>query len=45
MRQLLTWCATRALGEKPSGSRSGDESARLAGMFFEPQDRLLRCSI
>lgn len=33
MRQLLTWCATRALGEKPSGSRSDDESARLAGRF------------
>lgn len=32
MKQLLTWCATRALGEKPSGSRSEDESARLAGM-------------
>lgn len=31
MRQLLTWCATRAMGEKPSGSRSDDESARLAG--------------
>jgi kinetochore protein Mis13/DSN1 len=31
MKQLLTWCATRALGEKPSGSRSEDESARLAG--------------
>lgn len=33
MRQLLTWCATRAIGEKPSGSRSEDESARLAGEF------------
>ena len=31
MRQLLTWCATRAMGDKPSGSRSDDESARLAG--------------
>lgn len=31
MKQLLTWCATRALGKKPSGSRSEDESARLAG--------------
>lgn len=34
MRQLLTWCATRALGEKPTGSRSEDESARLAGMLY-----------
>lgn len=33
MKQLLTWCATRALGERPSGSRSEDESARLAGMI------------
>lgn len=32
MRQLLIWCATRAMGDKPSGSRSEDESARLAGM-------------
>lgn len=32
MRQLLIWCATRAMGEKPSGSRSEDQSARLAGM-------------
>jgi kinetochore protein Mis13/DSN1 len=31
MRQLLIWCATRAMGQKPSGSRSEDESARLAG--------------
>lgn len=31
MRQLLTWCATRALGDKPSGSHSEDQSARLAG--------------
>lgn len=33
MRQLLIWCGTRAMGDKPSGSRSEDESARLAGMF------------
>lgn len=31
MRQLLIWCATRAMGDRPSGSRSEDESARLAG--------------
>ena len=30
MKQLLTWCGTRALGEKPSYS-SGDGNARLAG--------------
>lgn len=32
MRQLLIWCAARAMGEKRSGSRSEDQSARLAGM-------------
>lgn len=31
MRQLLIWCATRALGNKPSGSHSEDQSTRLAG--------------
>jgi len=30
MKQLLTWCGTRALGEKPSFS-SEDSGARLAG--------------
>jgi kinetochore protein Mis13/DSN1 len=35
MRQLLTWCATRAMGAKPSGSRSEDESARLAGRILQ----------
>lgn len=30
MRQLLTWCGTRALGEKPS-STSEDYNAGLAG--------------
>ncbi|ODH35036.1 hypothetical protein ACO22_02987 [Paracoccidioides brasiliensis] len=40
MRQLLTWCATRALGEKLSGSRSGDESARLAARVI--QEELLK---
>ncbi|CAG8332213.1 unnamed protein product [Penicillium nalgiovense] len=34
MRQLLIWCATRAIGEKPSGgSNSDDQSARLAGTW------------
>ncbi|OJD15134.1 hypothetical protein AJ78_04591 [Emergomyces pasteurianus Ep9510] len=37
MRQLLTWCATRSLGEKPSGSRSGDESARLAARVIQEE--------
>ncbi|EFE30180.1 Mis12-Mtw1 family protein [Trichophyton benhamiae CBS 112371] len=40
MRQLLTWCATRALGEKPTGSRSEDESARLAARVI--QEELLK---
>ena len=31
MRQLLTWCGTRALGEKPPFA-SEDSNARLAGM-------------
>lgn len=33
MRQLLIWCATRALGDKRLGSHSDDQSARLAGNF------------
>lgn len=32
MKQLLTWCGTRALGEKPS-STSEDFNAGFAGMF------------
>lgn len=32
MKQLLTWCATRALGEKPLFSTE-DGNARLAGML------------
>ena len=32
MKQLLTWCATRALGEKPLFSAE-DSNARLAGML------------
>ena len=31
MRQLLTWCATRAIGEKPTGTEFEDQSARMAG--------------
>lgn len=31
MRQLLTWCATRTMGEKPSGTEFEDQSARMAG--------------
>ncbi|KKK26365.1 hypothetical protein ARAM_007066 [Aspergillus rambellii] len=40
MRQLLIWCATRAMGDKPSGSRSEDESARLAARVI--QEELLK---
>lgn len=32
MKQLLTWCGTRALGEKPSFS-SENSNARSAGML------------
>ena len=31
MKQLLTWCATRAMGEKPMFSTE-DGNARLAGI-------------
>ncbi len=31
MKQLLTWCATRALDEKPIGTDFEDSSARSAG--------------
>jgi kinetochore protein Mis13/DSN1 len=41
MRQLMTWCATRALDDKPSGSRSDDDSARLAGMFLEYRTKMM----
>ncbi|KAL4998321.1 Mis12-Mtw1 protein family-domain-containing protein [Aspergillus recurvatus] len=37
MRQLLIWCGTRALLDKPSGSRSGDESARLAARVIQEE--------
>ncbi|PWY87518.1 hypothetical protein BO70DRAFT_196020 [Aspergillus heteromorphus CBS 117.55] len=40
MRQLLIWCGTRAIGDKPSGSRSEDESARLAARVI--QEELLK---
>ncbi len=33
MKQLLTWCGTRALGQKPSPSQH-DFHARQAGPFF-----------
>lgn len=40
MKQLLTWCATRALGEKPSFS-SEDGGARLAGeTLSEPHNSI-----
>lgn len=38
MKQLLTWCATRALGEKPLFSTE-DGNARLAGMFTSGWDK------
>ncbi len=34
MKQLLTWCGTRAMGEKPSFAAK-DGSARLAGRSFD----------
>ncbi|KAE8150248.1 Mis12-Mtw1 protein family-domain-containing protein [Aspergillus avenaceus] len=37
MRQLLIWCATRAMGDKPSGSRSEDASARLAARVIQEE--------
>ncbi|KAJ5481843.1 hypothetical protein N7475_000655 [Penicillium sp. IBT 31633x] len=41
MRQLLIWCATRAIGDKPSGgSNSDDQSARLAARVI--QEEILR---
>lgn len=36
MRQLLTWCGTRALGEKPQ-STSKDYHAVFAGTFDVPK--------
>ena len=33
MRQLLTWCGTRALDEKPLGTDFEDSSARSAGLY------------
>ena len=41
MKQLLTWCATRALGEKPSFSTE-DGNARLAGMFTPTWNKGIR---
>ncbi|KAJ5475630.1 hypothetical protein N7539_007917 [Penicillium diatomitis] len=37
MRQLLIWCATRALPHKPSGSHSDDISARLAARAIQEE--------
>ncbi|KAL1980188.1 hypothetical protein VTN96DRAFT_4486 [Rasamsonia emersonii] len=37
MKVLLTWCATRAMGDKPSGSRSDDDSARLAARVIQEE--------
>ena len=38
MKQLLTWCATRALGEKPLFSTE-DGNARLAGEFMSDPNK------
>src|ERR1700743_3237402 len=46
MRQLLTWCAERALDEKPMGTQFEDSSARQAG-WWTPGSRIwakLTCS-
>ncbi|KIW42561.1 uncharacterized protein PV06_06100 [Exophiala oligosperma] len=40
MRQLLTWCATRALDEKPMGTDFEDSSARSAARVI--QEELLK---
>ncbi|EXJ79250.1 hypothetical protein A1O3_08751 [Capronia epimyces CBS 606.96] len=37
MRQLLTWCATRALDEKPMGAEFEDASARAAARVVEEE--------
>ncbi|KAF7589405.1 hypothetical protein BBP40_004308 [Aspergillus hancockii] len=37
MRQLLIWCATRAVSDKPSGARSEDASARLAARVIQEE--------
>ena len=34
MRQLLTWCATRAMGVKPQGSDFENVSIRQAGKYI-----------
>jgi kinetochore protein Mis13/DSN1 len=45
MKQLLTWCGTRALGEKPSYS-SGDGNAKLAGeTFLTPRSQTVTADI
>ncbi|KAJ5768211.1 hypothetical protein N7533_000794 [Penicillium manginii] len=35
MRQLLIWCATRALGDKPSSFHQEDQSAHLAARVIQ----------
>lgn len=44
MKQLLTWCATRALGEKPSFSTE-DGNAILAGLSTPDWDRSHRLTL
>lgn len=40
MRQLLTWCGTRAMGEKSAGGEFEDQSARMAARVI--QEELLK---
>ena len=42
MKQLLTWCATRALGEKSTDNSSEDGNARLAGRLTFSEGVLCR---
>jgi kinetochore protein Mis13/DSN1 len=37
MKQLLTWCAERALDEKPSGTDFADTSARQSARVIEEE--------
>jgi len=40
MRQLLTWCATRALTEKQMGAAFEDVSAMQAGKSFSEESHV-----
>jgi kinetochore protein Mis13/DSN1 len=45
MKQLLTWCATRAMDEKQSRSSSVDDDARREGMSHSGLVKRLACLI